>query len=166
MDVSLILRIQAAANEKLMKHILAPDFPTGGIIYGYEGVKDAYTTGRGKVVVRARANIETGKSDRQRIIVNELPYQVNKASLIEKIADLVSEKKLEDISDIRDESDRDGLRMVIELKREANAEVVLNNLYKHTSMQTTFGVIMIALVDGRPKCYICGIPPAFYRTSQ
>jgi DNA gyrase subunit A len=101
--------------------------------------------------VRARANIETGKNDRQRIIVNELPYQVNKASLIEKIAELVSDKKLEDISDIRDESDRDGLRMVIELKREANAEVVLNNLYKHTQMQTTFGVIMIALVDGRPQ---------------
>jgi DNA gyrase subunit A len=138
-------------NEKLMKHILAPDFPTGGIIYGYGGVKDAYTTGRGKVIVRARANIETGKNDRQRIIVNELPYQVNKASLIEKIAELVSDKKLEDISDIRDESDRDGLRMVIELKREANAEVVLNNLYKHTQMQTTFGVIMIALVDGRPQ---------------
>jgi DNA gyrase subunit A len=134
-----------------MKHILAPDFPTGGIIYGYGGVKDAYTTGRGKVIVRARANIETGKNDRQRIIVNELPYQVNKASLIEKIAELVSDKKLEDISDIRDESDRDGLRMVIELKREANAEVVLNNLYKHTQMQTTFGVIMIALVDGRPQ---------------
>jgi DNA gyrase subunit A len=141
----------AITNEKLMKHILAPDFPTGGIIYGYGGVKDAYTTGRGKVIVRARANIETGKNDRQRIIVNELPYQVNKASLIEKIADLVSDKKLEDISDIRDESDRDGLRMVIELKREANAEVVLNNLYKHTQMQTTFGVIMIALVDGRPQ---------------
>jgi DNA gyrase subunit A len=138
-------------NEKLMKHILAPDFPTGGIIYGYGGVKEAYTTGRGKIIVRARANIETGKNDRQRIIVNELPYQVNKATLIEKIADLVSDKKLEDISDIRDESDRDGLRMVIELKREANAEVVLNNLYMHTQMQTTFGVIMIALVDGRPQ---------------
>ncbi len=110
-------------NEKLMKHIIAPDFPTGGIIYGYGGVKDAYTTGRGKIIVRARANIETGKNDRQRIIVNELPYQVNKAALIEKIAELVSDKKIEDISDIRDESDRDGLRMVIELKREANAEV-------------------------------------------
>jgi DNA gyrase subunit A len=101
--------------------------------------------------VRARASIETGKNDRQSIIVSEIPYQVNKAGLIEKIADLVNEKKLEDISDIRDESDRDGLRIVIELKREANAEVILNNLYKHTSMQTTFGVIMLALVDGRPK---------------
>ncbi len=138
-------------NEKLMKFVKAPDFPTGGIIYGYEGVKDAYTTGRGRILVRARANIETGKNDRQRIIVSEIPYQVNKASLIEKIAELVREKKIEDIADIRDESDRDGLRVVIELKREANAEVVLNNLYKHTQMQTTFGVIMLALVDGRPK---------------
>jgi DNA gyrase subunit A len=139
------------SNEKLMKNILAPDFPTGGIIYGYGGVKDAYTTGRGKIIIRARANIETGKGERQRIIVTELPYQVNKASLIEKIADLVTDKKLEDISDIRDESDRDGLRIVIELKREANAEVVLNNLYKHTQMQTTFGVNLLALVDGRPQ---------------
>ena len=141
----------AITNEKLMKHILAPDFPTGGIIYGYEGVKDAYTTGRGRIIVRARATIETGKGDRQRIIITELPYQVNKASLIIKIAELVSDKKLEDISDVRDESDRDGLRVVVELKREANAEVVLNNLYKHTQMQTTFGVIMLALVDGHPK---------------
>ena len=139
------------SNEKLMKHIIAPDFPTGGIIYGYEGVKDAYTTGRGKIVVRARASIETGKAERQRIIITELPYQVNKASLIEKIADLVTDKKLEDISDVRDESDRDGLRVVVELKREANAEVVLNNLYMHTQMQTTFGVILLALVDGRPQ---------------
>ncbi len=141
----------AISNEKLMKNILAPDFPTGGIIYGYGGVKEAYTTGRGKIIVRARANIETGKGERQRIIVTELPYQVNKASLIEKIAELVTDKKLEDISDIRDESDRDGLRVVIELKREANAEVVLNNLYKHTQMQTTFGVNLLALVDGRPQ---------------
>jgi len=139
------------SNEKLLKFLPAPDFPTGGIIYGYGGVKEAYTTGRGRIVVRARANIETGKNDRQRIVVTELPYQVNKAALIEKIVDLVSDKKIEDISDVRDESDRDGLRVVIELKREANAEVVLNNLYKHTQMQTTFGVIMLALVDGRPQ---------------
>ena len=139
------------SNEKLIKHILAPDFPTGGIIYGYEGVKEAYTTGRGKIILRARANIETGKGERQRIIVTELPYQVNKAALIEKIADLVTDKKLEDISDVRDESDRDGLRVVIELKREANAEVVLNNLYRHTQMQSTFGVILLALVEGRPQ---------------
>jgi len=139
------------SNEKLMKHIIAPDFPTGGIIYGYEGVKDAYTTGRGRILVRAKANIETSKGDRQRIIVSEIPYMVNKSSLIEKIADLVNEKKIEDISDIRDESDRDGLRIVIELKRDATAGVVLNNLYKHTQMQTTFGVIMLALVEGRPQ---------------
>ena len=138
-------------NAQLMKHILAPDFPTGGIIYGYEGVKEAYTTGRGRILVRARASIETGKGERQRIVVSELPYMVNKASLIEKIADLVGDKKLEDIADIRDESDRDGLRVVIELRRDANAEVVLNNLYKHTQMQTTFGIIMLSLVEGRPR---------------
>ena len=145
------IRDSSVGNEKLMKLIPAPDFPTGGIIYGYEGVKQAYMTGKGRILVRARASIETGKSDRQRIVVTELPYQVNKAALIGKIADLVSEKKLEDIADVRDESDRDGLRVVIELKREANAEVVLNNLYMHTQMQTTFGIIMLALVDGRPQ---------------
>ena len=138
-------------SEKLMKHILAPDFPTGGIIYGYDGVRSAYTSGRGRITVRAKANIETTKGDRQRIIVTELPYQVNKAGLIGKIADLVNDKKLEDISDIRDESDRDGLRVAIELKRDANAEVVLNNLFVHTQMQTTFGVNMLALVNGRPQ---------------
>jgi DNA gyrase subunit A len=138
-------------NDKLMKLIKAPDFPTGGIIYGYDGVKEAYTTGRGRIVVRAKANIETGKGDRQSIVVTEVPYQVNKANLIEKIADLINEKKLDDISDIRDESDRDGLRVVIELKRDANAQVILNNLYKHTQMETTFGVIMLALVEGRPQ---------------
>ncbi len=133
-----------------MKIIKAPDFPTGGIIYGYEGVKQAYKTGRGRIIVRAKANIETGRADRQSIVVTEIPYQVNKSSLIAKIAELVRDKKLEDISDIRDESDRDGLRVVIELKRDANAPVVLNNLYKHTQMQTTFGIIMLALVGGRP----------------
>ncbi|HLX11308.1 MAG TPA: DNA topoisomerase (ATP-hydrolyzing), partial [Bacteroidota bacterium] len=139
------------ADEKLLKIIKAPDFPTGGIIYGYAGVKEAYLTGRGKILVRAKARIETAKNERQSIIIDEIPYQVNKATLIEKIADLVHEKKVEDISDIRDESDRDGMRVVIELKRDANAEVVLNNLYKHTQMQTTFGVIMLALVEGRPQ---------------
>jgi DNA gyrase subunit A len=138
-------------SEKLMKHITAPDFPTGGIIYGYEGVKDAYLTGRGRVIVRARATIETAKNDRESIVVTELPYMVNKATLIEKIAEFVRDKKLEGISDIRDESDKDGLRIVIELKRDAVAKVVLNNLYKHTSMQTTFGVIMLSLVKGAPK---------------
>ncbi len=138
-------------EKKLLKIIKAPDFPTGGIIYGYEGVKSAYQTGRGRILVRAKASIETGRGDRQAIIITEIPYQVNKAGLIEKIADLVRDKKLDDISDIRDESDRDGLRVVIELKRDANATVVLNNLYKHTQMQTTFGVIMLALVEGKPQ---------------
>lgn len=146
-----IIDTPSLTDDKLLKIIKAPDFPTGGIIYGYDGVKEAYKTGRGKIIVRAKANIETGKGDRQSIIVTELPYQVNKAALIEKIADLVRDKKIEDISDIRDESDRDGLRVVIELKRDANAEVVLNNLYKHTQLQTTFGVIMLALVDGKPQ---------------
>ena len=137
--------------EKLMRIVKAPDFPTGGIIYGYDGVRQAYLTGRGRLVVRARATVETGKGDRQSIVVSEIPYQVNKAGLIAKIADLVNEKKLEDISDIRDESDRDGLRVVIELRRDANAGVVLNNLYRHTQLQVTFGVNMLALVDGRPR---------------
>lgn len=139
------------AEDKLLKIIKAPDFPTGGIIYGYNGVKEAYKTGRGKIIVRARATIETGKGERQSIIISELPYQVNKAALIERIADLVRDKKIEDISDIRDESDREGIRVVMELKRDANAEVVLNNLYKHTQLQSTFGVIMLALVAGRPQ---------------
>jgi DNA gyrase subunit A len=141
----------ALTSDKLMKHIKAPDFPTGGIIYGYDAVKEAYTTGRGRIIVRAKANIETGKGERQSIIVTEIPYQVNKAGLIERIAALVNDKKLDDISDIRDESDRDGLRIVIDLKRDANASVILNNLYKHTQMQTTFGVNMLALVEGRPR---------------
>ena len=136
----------------LMKYVIAPDFPTGGIIYGYEGVRSAYTTGRGKVVIRARALVEvTQKNGRESIIVTELPYQVIKVRLIEKIVELVHDKKLEGIADIRDESDRDGMRLVIELKRDAVAKVVLNNLYKHTPMQDTFGVIMLALVDGVPR---------------
>ena len=138
-------------SEKLMKYVTAPDFPTGGIIYGYTGVKDAYLTGRGKVIVRAKANIETLKNNRENIIITELPYQVNKANLIEKIADLVRASKISDISNIRDESDRDGMRVVIELKRDAQPPVVLNQLFKHTQMQTTFGVIMLALVNGIPK---------------
>ncbi|NTU59245.1 MAG: DNA gyrase subunit A [Chlorobiaceae bacterium] len=136
----------------LMKIVIAPDFPTGGIINGYEGVRLAYLTGRGKVVIRARALVEvTPKNSRESIIVTELPYQVNKVRLIEKIVELVHDKKVEGIADIRDESDRDGMRLVIELKRDAVAKVVLNNLYKHTPMQDTFGVIMLALVDGVPR---------------
>ncbi len=139
------------SSNDLMTHITAPDFPTGGVIYGYDGVRDAYLTGRGKILVRARASVETAKNGRESIIITELPYQVSKAGLIEKIADQVRDKVLEDISDIRDESDRDGMRIVIELKRDGIPLVVLNNLYKHTQMQATFGVIMLALVNGRPK---------------
>lgn len=138
-------------DEKIMKIITAPDFPTGGIIFGYEGVKDAYKTGRGRIIVRAKANIETLKNSKENIIITELPYQVNKANLIEKIAELVKEGKMNDISNIRDESDRDGMRVVVELKRDAQPSVVLNQLFKHTQMQTTFGVILLALVHGVPR---------------
>jgi DNA gyrase subunit A len=137
--------------EKLMKNIIAPDFPTAGIIYGYAGVKEAFLTGRGRIIVRAKANIETQKSGREHIVITELPYQVNKANLIEKIADLVRSGKINDISNIRDESDRDGMRVVIELKKDAQPAIVLNQLFVHTQMQTTFGVIMLALVKGVPK---------------
>jgi DNA gyrase subunit A len=136
---------------KLMKHVTAPDFPTGGIIYGYSGVNEAYKTGRGRLVIRAKANIETLKNNKENIVISELPYQVNKANLIEKIADLVRAGKLNDISNIRDESDRDGMRVVVELKKDAQPAVVLNQLFKHTQMQTTFGVIMLALVNGIPR---------------
>jgi DNA gyrase subunit A len=148
--VALIENPKATAAD-LMKHVKAPDFPTGGIIYGYEGVKEALLTGRGRVVIRAKANVETLKNDRENIIITEIPYQVNKASLIEKIADLVREGKITEISNIRDESDRDGMRVVIELKRDAQPAVVLNQLFKHTQMQVTFGVIMLSLVHGVPK---------------
>lgn len=146
-----LIKDPEASNEKLMKYVIAPDFPTGGIIFGYDGVKEAYTTGRGKVVIRAKANIETLKNGKENIIITELPYQVNKANLIEKIADLVRDDVIKDISDIRDESDRDGMRIVVELKRDAQAEVVLNQLFKHTNIQVTFGIIMLALVNGEPK---------------
>ncbi|MBL1214380.1 MAG: DNA gyrase subunit A [Ignavibacteriae bacterium] len=136
---------------ELIKIVKAPDFPTGGIIYGYEGVRDALLTGRGRVVLRAKANVETLKNDRENIVITEIPFQVNKANLIEKIADLVRSGKITEISNVRDESDRDGLRVVIELKRDAQPAVVLNQLYKHSQMQVTFGVIMLALVNGTPK---------------
>ena len=137
--------------EDLMTHIKGPDFPTAGIIYGDVGIDEAYRTGRGRVVIRARANIEISKNDRENIIVNELPFQVNKARLMEKIAELVREKKIVGINDIRDESDRDGMRIYIELKRDAPSATILNQLFKHTQMQTTFGVNMLALVNGAPK---------------
>jgi DNA gyrase subunit A len=137
--------------EQLLGHIHGPDFPTSGIIFGRQGIRDAYLTGRGRVIVRARSNIEVERNDREKIIISEIPYQVNKTNLIEKIADLVHQKKVEGISDIRDESDRDGMRIVIELKKDANAKSILNSLYKHSQMQTTFGIIMLALVKGQPK---------------
>ncbi len=138
-------------DPELMEHLTGPDFPTGGIIYGQQGIKNAFTTGRGHITLRARVFLETTKTGRERIIVTEIPYQVNKAALVERIADMVRDGKIEGISDLRDESDRDGLRILIELKRDAQSAVVLNQLYKHTSMQTTFGVIMLALVDLEPK---------------
>ena len=139
-------------NEDLMKIIKGPDFPTEGIILGREGIRDAYTTGRGKIAVRAEAEIEEMQGNKRRIVVSALPYQVNKARLIENIALLARDKRIEGISDIRDESDREHkVRIVIELKRDANAQVVLNQLYKNTQMQITFGVIMLALVNGEPK---------------
>jgi DNA gyrase subunit A len=147
---SLIDNPELEINE-LFKYIKGPDFPTSGIILGREGIKEAYLTGRGRVLVQARANIEVSRNDRERIIVTEIPYQVNKTNLIEKIAELVQNKKVEGIADIRDESDRDGLRIVIELKRDANAKSILNFLYKHSQMQTTFGIILLALVHGQPK---------------
>jgi len=134
----------------LMQFVKAPDFPTGGIIYGYEGVKDAFETGRGRIVMRAKTTMETTDSGRERIIVNEIPYQVNKAEMIRKTADLINDKKIEGISDIRDESDRDGMRIVYEIKRDAITNVVLNNLFKYTELQTSFSVNNIALVGGRP----------------
>ena len=137
--------------DELMQYIPGPDFPTGGIIRGKMGIASAYRTGRGRIVVRAKAEIEQYAANRSRIIVTEIPYQVNKARLVERIAELVHEKKIEGISDLRDETDRNGMRIVIELKKDVNANVVLNLLYKHTAMQDTFGAIMLALVDGEPK---------------
>ncbi|PIQ49146.1 MAG: DNA gyrase subunit A [Cytophagales bacterium CG12_big_fil_rev_8_21_14_0_65_40_12] len=136
--------------EELMQHVTAPDFPTGGTIYGYTGVKSAFETGRGRVVLRAKSEIETMPSGRERIIVTEIPYMVNKASMIEKTAALINEKKIEGISDLRDESDRTGMRIVYELKKDAIGNVVLNNLFKYTQLQSSFGVNNVALVKGRP----------------
>jgi DNA gyrase subunit A len=137
-------------GEELLQYVKAPDFPTGGIIYGYEGVRDALLTGRGRIVIRGKAEIEE-ENGREQIIVTEIPYQVNKAEMIKKIADLVNDKKIEGISDLRDESDRSGMRVVFEIKRDAIANVVLNKLYKFTSLQTSFSVNNICLVAGRPR---------------
>ena len=135
----------------LMDHIKGPDFPTAGLILGMDGLKQAYETGRGKIKMRAKAHVETAKSGRDSIIITEVAYQTNKANLVEKIADLVRDKKITGISDLRDESDKDGIRVVIETKRDAVPEVILNQLYKHTQLQDTFGIILLALVDGIPK---------------
>ena len=139
-------------DEQLMGIIKGPDFPTEGLILGREGIKEAYTTGKGKITMRAEAEIEEMSGNKQRIVVKSLPYQVNKARLIENIANLVKEKRIEGISEVRDESDREEkVRVVVELKRDVNAQVILNQLFKYTQMQDTFGVIMLALVDGEPK---------------
>jgi len=138
-------------THELMSHIKGPDFPTFGLIMGKDGLESAYTTGRGKIKMRARAHVESTKSGKNSIIVTELPYQVNKATLMEKIADLVRDKKIEGVTDLRDESDKDGIRVVVETKKDAIPEVILNLLYKHTQLQDTFGIILLALVDGVPK---------------
>jgi DNA gyrase subunit A len=136
--------------DNLIKHVPGPDFPTGGLIMGRGGIHDAYHTGRGSIVIRGRAAIEELRKDREAIVITEIPYQVNKARMVERIAELVREKQIEGISDLRDESDRDGLRVVVELQRTAQAEVVLNQLYRHTPLETSFGVNMLALIGGRP----------------
>ncbi len=142
-----------ATNEELLRHVTGPDFPTGGLILGTDGITKAYTEGRGTITIRGRASVEQDKRERFRIVITEVPYQINKSALVEKIAELASQSKgaLSGISDIRDESDRTGIRVVLELKRDANPQVILNNLYKYTPLQTTYGIIQLALVDGVPK---------------
>ena len=149
--VALLQNPDITIEEIIENHIKGPDFPTAGFIMGSDGINSAYQTGRGRIVMRGKARIEENDKGKQRIIITELPYQVNKANLVEKIADLVREKKLDGISDLRDESDKDGNRIVVECKRDAIAEIILNNLYKFTQLQDTFGVIMLALVNGVPK---------------
>jgi DNA gyrase subunit A len=138
-------------DKKLLDIVKGPDFPTGGIIYGRGGIRDAYLTGRGRIILRARATIEAYKGNREAIVVTEIPYAVNKSALLETIADLVRDGKVQDIADLRDESDRDGMRIVIEVKRDGNANVVMNQLFKHAQLQVTYGVIMLALVNGHPR---------------
>ena len=149
--VVMLLDKPDATLEDIMAYIPGPDFPTGGIIMGRSGIRAAYGTGRGKITLRGRAEIQEHKNGREKIVITEIPYMVNKARLIENIADLVKDKRITDISDIRDESDREGMRIVVELKRDANAQVVLNQLYRYTQLQDTVGVIMLALHDGRPQ---------------
>ena len=148
---SLLENPEIDIEEIIEDHIKGPDFPTGGYIMGIDGIKSAYSTGRGRVIMRGRASVEELDSGKERIIISEIPYQVNKSNLVEKIAELVRDKKLEGISDLRDESDKDGIRIVVECKRDAIGEIILNNLYKYTQLQDTFGVILLALVEGVPK---------------
>jgi DNA gyrase subunit A len=137
--------------KQLMKHIKGPDFPTAGIIMGSEGILKAYKTGRGSIKIRGKIDIEEGKKGKESIIISEIPYQVNKANLIARVADLVNNKVIEGISEIRDESDRNGMRIVLTLKKDANSNVIINQLYKHTPVQTSYGIILLALVDNVPK---------------
>lgn len=147
----LILQNPDTSDDDLLKVVRGPDFPTGGIIMGRSGIRNAYTTGHGSITVRGRASIEKSERGRDAIIITEIPYQVNKSTLISRMADLVKQRKLVEISDIRDESDRDGMRIVVELKREAVGEIVLNQLYRHTDLEVSFGANMLALVDNRPR---------------
>ncbi|MEF9984452.1 MAG: DNA gyrase subunit A [Oscillospiraceae bacterium] len=149
--VNTVIDNPEATLDEIMEHIKGPDFPTGGIIMGRSGIRAAYSTGRGKITLRGKVSIEEHKNNREKIVVTEIPYMVNKARLIENMANLVKDKRIDQISDLRDESDRDGMRIVIELKRDANAQVVLNQLYRYTQLQDTVGVIQIALVNGEPK---------------
>ncbi|MCR4963358.1 MAG: DNA gyrase subunit A [Firmicutes bacterium] len=149
--IDLLIDNPQASLEQIMEKVPGPDFPTGGVILGRDGIRSAYATGKGAVKLRAKANIEQMSNGKQRIVVNELPYTVNKSVLVEKIAELVRDKKLDGVTALRDESDKEGMRIVIEVKKESNASVLLKQLYKHTQMQTTFGVNMLALVDGQPK---------------
>src|SRR5712692_3659833 len=148
---TLLLRTPGATLDEVLSLVPGPDFPTGAYLYGKRGIRDAYKTGRGQFTMRAKAAIERPTKEKQQIVVTEIPYQVNKAKVIERIAELVQEKRIEGIADIRDESDRDGMRIVIELKRGEQPEVILNNLYKHTQLQETFGMIMLAIVNGQPR---------------
>lgn len=149
--ISAVIENPEISIKELMKIIKGPDFPTGGIILGRDGIRSAYETGRGRIVIRAKANIETGDHKKDAIVITEIPYQVNKANLIESIARLVEEKKIDGIHDVRDESDREGMRIVVELKKDAIPQIVLNQLYKHTQLQETFGAIFLALVNGQPR---------------
>jgi len=146
-----VLEDPEAESKDLMRYVRGPDFPTGGVICGRAGIKEAYTTGKGKLTVRAQATVERQKGGKDLIVITEIPYQVQKSSLIESIAALVEEKKIEGISDIRDESDKEGIRVVVELKRDVESQIILNQLFKHTQLETTFGIIMLALVDNRPR---------------